>query len=78
LEKFALKELPLFLKFETDKYLKTIVKMKPTPRELQETYKTHSQLVEHLIAEGYADDNESANKIIEGMSETWFNLIVND
>lgn len=52
--------------------------MKSTPRELQETYKIHSQLIEHLIAEGYADDNESANAIINGMSETWFNLIMND
>ena len=52
--------------------------MKPTPRELQETYKIHSQLIEHLISEGYADDNESANKIIEGMSETWFNTIIKE
>ena len=52
--------------------------MKPTPRELQKTYKIHSQLVEHLISEGYADDNESANAIINRMSETWFNLIMND
>jgi hypothetical protein len=50
--------------------------MKPSPRQLQEAHKTHSQLVEHLIAEGYADDNESANKIIEGMSETWFDMII--
>jgi hypothetical protein len=52
--------------------------MKPTPRELQETYKIHSQLIDHLISEGYADDNESANKIIEGMSETWFSTIIKD
>jgi hypothetical protein len=52
--------------------------MKPTPRELQETHKTYEKLVEHLIAEGYADDNESANDIIRGMSETWFNLIITD
>ena len=52
--------------------------MKPSPRQLQETYKIHSQLIEHLVAEGYADDNESANVIINGMSETWFNLIMND
>jgi hypothetical protein len=55
---------------------KSIRAMKPSPRQLQETYKIHSQLVEHLIAEGYADDNESANKIIEGMSETWFDMII--
>lgn len=52
--------------------------MKPTPRELQETYKTYESLVEHLISEGYADDKDAADKIIEGMSDTWFNLIVND
>lgn len=52
--------------------------MKPTPKQIQETYNTHEKLVEHLVEEGYADDNESANKIIEGMSETWFNLIIND
>jgi hypothetical protein len=51
--------------------------MKPTPRELQETYKIHSQLIEYLISEGYAEDKESADKIIEGMSETWYNLIIN-
>jgi len=52
--------------------------MKPTPRELQETYKTYESLVEHLISEGYADDKKSADKIIEGMSQTWYNLIIND
>lgn len=52
--------------------------MKPTPRELQETHKTYEKLVEHLISEGYADSKESADDIIRGMSETWFNLIVND
>ena len=52
--------------------------MKPTPRELQETYKTYESVVEHLIAEGYAEDKESADKIIEGMSQTWYDLIIND
>jgi hypothetical protein len=52
--------------------------MKPTPRELQETHKTYEKLVEHLIEEGYAEDNNSADDIIRGMSETWFNLIIND
>jgi hypothetical protein len=51
--------------------------MKPTPRELQETHKTYEVVVEHLIAEGYAEDKESADKIIEGMSETWYNFILN-
>ncbi len=52
--------------------------MKPTPRELQETYKTYESVVDHLISEGYADDKKSADKIIEGMSETWYNFIVKD
>jgi hypothetical protein len=52
--------------------------MKPTPRELQETYQTYESLVEHLISEGYADNKESADKIIEGMSETWYNFIVKE
>jgi hypothetical protein len=52
--------------------------MKPTPRELQETYEMHGKLVEYLVAEGYADDNESANHIIRGMSESWFNLIIKE
>jgi hypothetical protein len=34
--------------------------------------------VEHLISEGYADNKESADKIIEGMSETWYNFIVKE
>ena len=52
--------------------------MKPTPRELQETYQTYESLVEHLTSEGYADNKESADKIIEGMSETWYNFIVKE
>ena len=52
--------------------------MKPTPRKLQQTHKLYEKIVDHLISEGYAEDNESANKIIEGMSETWYNLILKD
>lgn len=52
--------------------------MKPTPKELQETYQTYERVVEHLISEGYADDKESADSIIKGMSETWFSLIINN
>ena len=52
--------------------------MKPTPRELQETYQTYESLVEHLTSEGYADDRESADKIIAGMIETWYNFIVKE
>ena len=52
--------------------------MKPTPRQSQEINKNYEMIVEHLISEGYAEDKDSADKIINGMSETWFNLIVND
>lgn len=52
--------------------------MKPTPRQSQEINKNYEKIVEHLISEGYAEDKESANNIINGMSETWFNLIIND
>ncbi len=30
------------------------------------------------ISEGYAEDKESADKIIEGMSETWYKFIVKE
>ncbi len=52
--------------------------MKPTPRELQETYETYENVVEYLISEGYADSKESADKIIAGMSETWYSFIINN
>ena len=50
--------------------------MKPTPKEHQETLDRHDRIVKHLIDEGYADSKESADKIILGMSEQWFNLII--
>ena len=53
---------------------KTSRKMKPTPRQSQEINKNYEKVVEHLISEGYAEDKESADNIINGMSETWLNL----
>jgi len=52
--------------------------MKPSPKQSQEIHKNYEKVVEHLISEGYADDKESADSIISGMSETWFNLIIRD
>ena len=52
--------------------------MKPTPKQAHEIHKNYERVVEHLIKEGYADDKESANSIISGMSESWFNLIIKD
>jgi len=52
--------------------------MKPTPKQTQEAIKNYEKVVEHLISENYADDKESADNIIRGMSEEWFNIIIND
>jgi hypothetical protein len=50
--------------------------MKSTPREHKEALDRHATLVQHLIDEGYAQDEESANSIIMGMSEQWYSLII--
>ena len=52
--------------------------MKPTPRETQKAHENYKKVSEHLIHEGYAIDQESADNVIRGMSEDWFQLIVND
>jgi len=49
--------------------------MKPSPRKLKETKDIYEKVVNHLIEEGYASDIDSADYIITGMSEEWFNLI---
>ena len=52
--------------------------MKPTPRETQQAHENYKKVSEHLIREGYAADQESADNVIRGMSEDWFQLIIND
>jgi len=52
--------------------------MKPTPRQLQEIHKNYEKVVDHLINEGYADNKDSADSIINGMSETWYTMIISD
>ena len=52
--------------------------MKPTPRETQQAHDNYKKVSEHLIREGYAEDQESADNVIRGMSEEWFQLIIND
>jgi hypothetical protein len=49
--------------------------MKPSPKKLKETKEIYEKLVDHLIEEGYATDVSSADTIISGMSEQWFELI---
>jgi len=62
-----------YLNKNTDK----VSKMKQTPRETREILERYNLVVEHLIHEGYAQDKESADHIITGMSEEWFEMIVN-
>ena len=49
--------------------------MKPSPKKLKETKQIYEKVVTHLIEEGYASDVDSADSIINGMSEQWFELI---
>ncbi len=49
--------------------------MEPTPKEHADAVAKRDKLVDHLMKEGYAEDKESADKIISGMSEMWFNTI---
>ena len=50
--------------------------MKPTPRQYQEAVERTKKIKEHLINEGYAENEEAAESIIMGMSEQWYNLII--
>ena len=50
--------------------------MKPTPREIREATEYYERVVEHLISEGYTRDREGAESIIDGMSEEWYSMIV--
>ena len=52
--------------------------MKPSPRQTKEIHENYEKVVDHLISEGYAEDKESADYIITGMSEAWFNMIVSE
>ena len=52
--------------------------MKPSPRETQQAHQNYKKVSDHLIREGYAADQESADDIIKGMSEELFNLIIEE
>jgi len=49
--------------------------MKPTPREAKQIHEKYDRVVKHLIDEKYAVDKESADKIISGMSQDWYDTI---
>ena len=42
--------------------------MKSSPREVQQAHQNYKKVSEHLIREGYAPDQESADDIIKGMT----------
>jgi hypothetical protein len=50
--------------------------MKPSPKKLKETKNIYHKVVDHLISEGYAIDSDSADNIIKGMSDEWFETII--
>ena len=52
--------------------------MRPSPKKLKETKEIYEKVVTHLIEEGYATDVESADSIISGMSEQWFETIADN
>ena len=52
--------------------------MNPSPKKLKETKNIYHKVVDHLISEGYATDSDSADNIIKGMSDEWFETIVED
>ena len=49
--------------------------MKPTPKESKKINENYKRVVKHLIEEKYAVDEDSADKIISGMSQDWFDTI---
>ena len=51
--------------------------MKPSPRQLKEAKATYDKLVNHLINEGYVSTKIDADNVISGMSEEWYNMIIN-
>jgi hypothetical protein len=52
--------------------------MKPSPKKLKETKNIYYKVVDHLISEGYATDSDSADNIIKGMSDEWFETIIDE
>ena len=50
--------------------------MKPTPRETKKIHENYEKVQQHLIDEKYAVDDDSADKIISGMSQDWFDTII--
>ena len=52
--------------------------MKQTPRQMREANIAYEKLVDYLINENYASNKQDADTIIGGMSEEWYNIIINE
>ena len=50
--------------------------MQTTPRQIKEAKKAYDKVVNHLVAEGYANTKTDADNIISGMSEDWYSIII--
>ena len=50
--------------------------MKSTPSQVKEAKKAYERVVDHLVQEGYARTKTDADNIIGGMSEEWYNMIM--
>jgi len=71
-----------------DKYLKSILKMDTLQRralekqkkleeqQLAESLESYQVVLEYLLDEGFASSEDSADKIILNMSESWFQSIL--
>ena len=44
--------------------------------EMKEEYNAYNLVIGHLLDEGFADDCDSANMMIERMSDEWLNEIL--
>ena len=52
--------------------------MRSTPRQIKEARKAYDKVVDHLVSEGYAKSKSDADNIIGGMSEEWYNMIIDN
>ena len=52
--------------------------MKSSPRQVKEAKKAYERVVDHLVQEGDAKSKTDADNIIGGMSEEWYNMIIDN
>ena len=50
--------------------------MKSTPRQVKEAKKAYNKVIDHLVEEAHARHKTDADNIIGGMSEEWYNMIM--